>query len=217
MQSALIRQARTPDGIELTENLQMKINTAKSISDLLAELDDSQCLNWLDTRLLEVLAYSSKSPSAMELIEAYRNLLLSKKLQDVLPKQLKHLKAKTDYVTAVKTKTKMDPDKTTIRDFINYQWTIEDVVLDLGRRILNVDHVNKGCLEINYLIPVYYSFIAYKMALINRDKFYAADIMHIEIGKHPLIYDPWLCDIEKYPLKQVFPAKLEGELSCYYV
>ena len=207
---ALINQADTPDGVELGEPLEEEIKAANSDSELLLVLRKSQCCNWLDTRLIEALACGSESSTAVELIEAYKKFLFPKKLADVLPKQLKHLEAKTDYVKAVKTKTGKDPNLITIGEFKVYQWTIDDVILDLGRRTLDIEHVNIGCLEINYLMPVHYSFNAYKMALCNRHKFYTIDLIHIEVGDCPLIYDPWLCDLGKYSVKKVMCTHRKG-------
>ena len=195
---ALIHQAHTPGGVEIEKRLKRKIKGAKSNSELLFALHKSQCCNWLDTRLIEVLAYSSESSNAVELIKAYQKYLFPKKLLDVLPKQLKHLETKTAYVKAVTIKTGKDPNVITVGDFIDYRWKIEDVILDLGRGMLDIDHVKEGCLEINYVTPCYYSFDIYKVVLCNRHKFYAIDIMHIEIGKLPLIYDPWPSDLERH-------------------
>ena len=214
---SLIHQAHTPDGVELQKRLKRKIEVAKSVPDLLFALEECQCCNWLDTRLIEVLAYNCESPKAVELIKAYQTFLFPKKLLDVLPKKHKHVEQRKDYVAAVHAKTKMDPDKITVGDFMQYRWTIEDVVLDLGKGILDINHVNEGCLEIGYFIPVYCSFNAYKMALHNRHNFYPIDLIHIEIGNHPLIYDPWLSDLEKDSVKEILQTRHDRKLSYCYI
>ena len=202
LRKAVFRQAHTPDGVELEKHLVRKIKAAKSPSELLDTLEKSPGCNWLDTRLIEVLAYNSESVTAVELIKAYQKFLFPKKLLDVLPKQRKFLEAKTVYVTEVTAKMKKDPNKVTVGDFVVYQWRIEDVILDLARGMLNIQHVSEGCLEVNYLMPVHHSFNAYKMALHNRHKFYTIDLIHIEVGDYPLIYDPWYCDLEKHSVKE---------------
>ena len=186
LKKALFRQVHTPDGVELGEQLEKKINRAKSNSQLLDVLEKSQCCNWLDTRLIEVLAYSSESVNAVELIKAYQKLLFPKKLVDVLSKKLEHAENREKYIAAVCTKTKMDPYKISVEEFLKYRWKIEDVILDLGKRILNIDHVKIGCLEVSYHMPIECHFNAYKMALHNRCKFYTIDLMSIEIENHPL-------------------------------
>ena len=209
---ALIHQAHTPDGVELEKSLEKNIMAAKSVSDLLVALGRSHSCNWLDTRLIEVLAYGSESSTAVEIIKAYQQFLFSKKLSDVLSRKREHMELKRDYVTAIRLKTKMDPTKITVGDFINYRWTIEDVILDLGKGVLNIEHVNEGCLEVNYVMPVYYSFNAYKMVLHNRHKFFTIDLIHVEIGEHPLIFDPWLSDLEKHSVNQILHTRHKGEM-----
>ena len=213
LKRALIRQALTPDGVELGDELKKEIKRTKSNSHLLDVLEEFQCCNWLDIRLLEVLAYASKLSNAIELIKAYQKLLFPRKLVDVLSKKLEHAESKEKYIAAVRTKTKMDPHKISIEEFLKYQWKIEDVILDLGKRVLNIDHVRIGCLETSYHMPVKYHFNAYKMALHNYCKFFMIDLMSIEIGSHPLISNPWLSDLEKHSIKDTLITRCEGKFS----
>ena len=207
LKKALIRQSDTPDGVELGEDLKKRIKMAESIPQLLNILEESKSYNWLDTRLIETLAYGSKSSNAVELIKAYQKVLFPRKLLDVLPKKLELVQTKQQYVDAVKAKTEIDPTTITVKDFIDYRWKIENVILDLGRGILNLEHVEIGCLEISYLIPVHYTFNAYKMSLHNYDKFNEIDLLYIEIGDYPLIYDPWISGLEKRSVKEIVHAR----------
>lgn len=189
---ALINQAHTPDGVILEKSFKDEIKAAKSINDLLLAFDDSSYCNWLDIRLLEVLANCSL-PNAVEVIDAYKQYLFSKNLKEVLPKH-KQSKQRRAFIAKVSTKLKMDPDKVTVGDFINLRSEIEKVVLDLGKQILNIVDFKKGCLEINYTMPAQCSFDVYKMALHNHHKFYTIDLVYIEVGEFPLVFDPWLSD-----------------------
>ena len=209
LKTALIHQARTPGGIKLQKAFKDKIMAAKSSFDLLCLVDYFPSCNWLDTRLIGVLAHGSGSKSAINLIEAYKNYVFPKKIDDVLTSFLKQPKSKA-YVAAVSMKLKMDPDKITVDDIVQYQWTVENVILDLGNQRLNIKHVRKGCLEVTYHLPFHCSFNAYKMSLHNCQKFYTIDLMQIEIGDHPLIYDPWLCDLIKISANEIFHPRHEG-------
>ena len=84
LKGALFIQVDTPGGVELGNRLEEQIDGAESNSQLFYALKRSHCCNWLDTRLIEVLAYSSQSSSASELIKAYQKLLFPRKLLDVL-------------------------------------------------------------------------------------------------------------------------------------
>ena len=207
---ALINQAHTPDGVMLEKSTKDEIKLAKSIDDLLYAFDDPSCCNWLNTRLLEVLANCS-SPIAVKAISAYKHFLFAKRLKEVLPKRGHQSKKKTDYITAVSTKVNVDPDKLTVGDFMRHYENIEEVVLELGKQILNIEHVEDGCLEAYYTMPVHCSFNAYKMALYNQQKFYTIDLMHIEIGEHPVIFDPWLSNFKQLSTKQTIHAHYEGK------
>ena len=139
-------------------------------------------------------------------------LFLQKKLKEVLPKQHEQSEQSKTFITEVSAKINLDADKVTVGDFMrHYQNHIEEVVLDLGKQILNIKHVKKGCLEINYTMPVHYSFIAYKMVLHNRHKFYAIDLVHIEIANCPLIFDPWLSDLEQPSTMTTMQVQYKGE------
>ena len=133
LKGALFSQVDTPDGVELGNQLEKQIDKAGSTSELLNALKRSHCCNWLDTRLIEVLAYSSQFSRAVELIKAYQKQLFSRKLVDVLSKMSHHAEAKQKYIAAVHAETEMNPTNITIEDFINYRWTNEDVILDLGK------------------------------------------------------------------------------------
>ena len=215
MKDAILDQTKSPDGIKLGRYLKWKIKRTSSPSALLGVLKKSHCINWLDTKLIEVLIYNAYLSGAVELspakklLEAYRTFLGSKKLWDVLPT---YKETKTAYITTVASKFSKCPDEITVYEFLNHSWTtnIKEIVLDLRKGMLVIDLVRKGCLEIEYLIPTDYSFDAYKMAIHNRYNFYSIDLMHIKIGKHPLIYDPWFSDLEKHSAKQ---TQHHGKLS----
>ena len=146
LKRSLFSQADTVDGVKLGKQLERRIDKAKSSSDLLYALERLHCCNWLDIRLIEALAYGSESSSSVELIKAYKKLLFSRNLLDVLSKKSQHVEAKKEYVAKVCAKTKMDASKIIVEDFINYPWIIEDVILDLGKGVLNIEHV--GCLKV---------------------------------------------------------------------
>ena len=209
LRMALINQANAPDGVQFDKCLKDEIKSAKSSTELLSTFGEFCCCNWLDIRLLEVLA--NDLPKAVEIIEAYKQFLSAKLLTEVIPKKLSELEKRMQYVTAVSTKVNMDPEKITVGDFVKHCWRIEEVVFDLGKQILNIQHVDKGCLEINFTVPVQCSFDAYKMALYNQHEFYTINLMHIEIGKHPLIYDPWLSDLGHLSENQTIHDQCQGK------
>ena len=214
LQLALIHQAHAPDGVKLNKDLKDEIRSAKSSFDLLCIVEDIPSCNWLDTRLMEALARGC-GLSAVKLIEGYKTYVFAKKLNDALPSFPKQ--PQTDiYINAISAKIEMDPDEITIGDVVKYQWHVENVILDLGNQTLNIEHVQSGCLEVIYRTLIHYSFNAYKMALYNRYKFHIIDLIHIEIGHYPLIYDPLLCDFGKQSIEQMSSTQHKGKLLHMY-
>ena len=190
LKASLYSQTHTPSGVTLDEPLQADIEAANSGEDLIVALGKSTSCNWLDIRLLNTLARATRSPIALNLIKAYETLLYSKSLKEALPKfSLPRFKKKS-YLTEVSMKLDVPEDKITIGDVVKYQWEIEEVILDLGKGILKLEHVKEGCLEIYCAIPVKFTFGAYKMALHNRHKTHLLRVMHIKLGNLPLIIDP---------------------------
>lgn len=218
---ALTNQVSTPRGIKLKEHLKEQLNdkitAATSCFHLISILGYFPFCNWLDTRLVEALRSVSDSKYAFDLIEAYKKFLHQKKFCDALSEfttvQEHEIEA---FVIAVSEKIGVDPNKITIGDFMKKKKAMEQVILDLLNETLCIKHVKEGCLEFSYFIPVHSGFNAYKMALHNRCKFYAFDLIQIEIGVHPMIYDPWFSDLQKQFVKQAFLTQHEGKL-CYCI
>ena len=199
---SLYNQAHTPSGVRLEEHLQADIEAAKSSEDIVAAFGKSSSCNWLDIRLLNTLARASRSPIALRLIRTYETLLFSKNLTEALPKfSMTRLKKKC-YLTAVSVKVDVPEDKITIGDMVKYQWDIEEVILDLGRGVLKLEHVKEGCLEIQFSMPVHLTFCAYKTALRNHHKIHLLRMIYIKLGNLPLIVDPWLTEAAVSPTLQ---------------
>ena len=221
LQSVLIHQVNTPKGIklkkDLKEQIKKKINEATSSFNLISVLDDFPFCNWLDTRLVEALTIGSGLKSSSDLVNAYKKFLFQKKFRDALLEfptvQEEEIEA---YIVAVSEKIHVDPNKITIGDFMKKRRTMEHAILDLVNQTLCIQNVKRGCLEFSYYIPNNYSFSAYKMALHNHYKFYIINLLHIEIGKHPVIYDPWFSDLDKEAVMHSLHSQYEGMQIVHY-
>ena len=157
---ALTSQAKAPSGIELKKPLNEAVRSAKTSDELLITLEEFPDSNWLDTRLLKALVNGSRLSGAENLIKAYREFLSSKKLSEVLSEFPKS-KIKESYITKICVKIDVSKD-ITIGDLFRYCNILEDVILNLGKRVLRIKDIKKGCLEIS-LSSTQHSFIAYKV------------------------------------------------------
>ena len=197
---ALISSLTFP-GVKVGEQLSEAIESAKKSDDLLLTLQRSSCCNWLDTDLLEALACGSSQPAAYELIKAYKKFLHSKKLDKVLSYFSKS-KVHKPYTSKVGAKIGINPNKITVGVLLKNRGDLEDVILNLGKGIVNIDHVQEGCLEIICSIPAHCRFAAYRNALHNRHKFHGICLLYLKCDIHPIVYDPWLFDLEEQTSKR---------------
>ena len=197
---ALISQLTVP-GVNIGEQLSEAIESAKTSDDLLLTMQRSSCCNWLDTHLLEALACGSSQPAAYELVKAYKNVLHSKKLKKVLS-SFSESKVQKPYASRVGAKIGIHPSKITVGMLLKHRGDLEDVILNLGKGIVNIDHVKEGCLEIICSIPTHCSFIAYKNALHHRHKFDRICLLYLTCDTHPVTYDPWLFDLEEHSARR---------------
>ena len=211
LKTSLFLQARTPDGVRLHKSLQKDIEAAKSSDDLLVALGKSSSFNWLDIRLLSTLARASRVPIASTLITAYKDVVFSKSLTEALPKFSMQDSRKKLYLTKVSIKLDIPVEKITIGDVDKFIGEFEKVKLDLGKGVLNLKNVKKGCLEIQCSIPLQLTFHAYKMALHDRHSVHFPKVICIKINGFPLITGPWYSESEVSSSAHHIFNKLSGE------
>ena len=200
LQLALVSQAKTPGGIKLNKKpLSKNIWKAETNDQLLMALEELPECNWLNIRLLKALANGSRLPEAKNLIKTYEEFLSSKTLSEVLS-QFPRSEKKETYITKVCAKIDVNKD-ITLDCLFKYCNRLEDVILNLGKGVLKIKHIKRGCLEIS-LSTSQSSFITYKNALHNVQNFSRIHLMSFRISTHPIIYDPWMFDLEEQSIKR---------------
>ena len=183
---------RIPGGVQLPDDLKAKIKVAKELDDLLEALFESKYWNFADLRLVGVLVMSSGIREAKTLVDKYKEVFFSTKLVDVLnvcthtvlpPNQRK------EYVCRVGSKISKEPDEITVADLAQYCTALETVIMDINEGSCVLEHVEKGCIELHWLIPIHCRYHAYKSALNNRHKFHSLHLQYLKIETYPVIYD----------------------------
>ena len=183
---------RIPGGVQLPNNLKTKIKEAEQLDKLLDALVESKYWNFADLRLINALAISSCILEAKVLIDKYKKVFFDTKLIDILgicthtvlpPDQ--HEK----YTSKVGTKISKKPDEITVADLSQYCITLETVIMDINEGSCVLEHIEKGCIKIYWLIPIHCSYHAYKSALSNRHKFHSLYLQYLKIESYPVIYD----------------------------
>lgn len=217
---ALICHGNAPKSVELNKSVENDILAATSHQNLMYILNS--CCNWLNIQLFEIMANvcALEVPIAVKICEKYKEVVFSKNLREALPYFVSKYelpgREEEKYITAVCVKAHKNPAYITIKEFIEWDWKTKDVILkDLLAKAPSVEHIKEGCLEVYFSISAHYDFVAYKTALYNRHQFYAVDVMYVEIGKHPLIYNFWSFNLNR---KFTIQYRYEGENQhSYYV
>ena len=186
---ACIEQINTPDGAQLTQKVVDDIKASKNIDTIFDTLAESPYWSWIDIRLLEAMAVSSDIKQADKLLENYKNAIFTKKLKDLLPNSpSKEVKEK--YYTKVVSKLKKDPDDVTVQDLLDFRQQLETVIMDIKNGVCILEHLERGCIEVYWYIPTCCADHAYQFAQQNCDQFWYIGLQHLQIGNHPVIYDP---------------------------
>ena len=192
LKRALLHQRNTPGGVQFPDDLHQRFKTAQGFDKLLEELADSFYCSWVDLRLLEALVVSSGIREAKVLVDKYKATFFSIKLSEIMDKlHPKEKKVKEAYTAKVGSKIEKDPNEITVGDLSYYCTILESVIMDINSGTCVLEHLEKGCLEIQWLIPVHCRFHAYKSALNNRHKFGVIHLQYLHIAPYPPIYDPF--------------------------
>ena len=196
---ALARQAKAPGGIELKKSLNKAVNNATTSYELLRALEKTPDCNWLNTCLLKAVINGSRLLEAKNLVAAYEEFLSSRKLSEVLS-QFSKSKIKESYITEVCAKIDVSRD-VTVGDLFAHCNYLEHAILNLGKKRLQIKDIRKGCLEFSSS-TAQCSFSTYKNALQNFQKFCRVRLMSLKVSGHPVIYDPWLFDLDEQNVKR---------------
>ena len=193
LRRAILQQKNAPNGIQFPDPFKQSIRTAQDLNALLDLLAESSYWNWVDLRLLEALIAPLHSEEAKVLVDKYKEAIFPKKLSEVidklpLPQQKEH---KDAYTTKVGMKIQKEPNEITVRDLSEYCTILEAVIMDINEGSCVLEHLDKGCLEILWLIPTHCRFHAYKSALSNRHKFHDIHLQYLHIEHYPPIYNPF--------------------------
>ena len=86
-------------------------------------------------------------------------------------------------------KINKEPDEITVGDLSHYCAILESVIMDINNGSCMLEHVDTGCLEVHWFIPVHCRFHAYKSALNNRHKFCEIYLQYLHIEPYAPIYD----------------------------
>ena len=210
-----MQQRRTPGGVQFPDDLRQRIKAARELDTLLDELTDSDYWSWVDLRLLDALIISSGIREAKVLVDKYKEAIFPKKLSEVLDKLPlpQQKEQKEAYTTKVGSKINKEPDEITVGDLSHYCAILESVIMDINNGSCVLEHVDTGCLEVYWLIPLHCRFHAYKSALSNRQKFCEIHLQYLHIEPYPPIYNQFTIQ----PTILATLLQLPKPIACKYL
>lgn len=172
-----------------------KINTVKTLDDLLKVLIACTYCTWINFSMLEKMALVSCKTQALELIAKYKKTIYSKSLADVL-QYFSGFKSYKDYYTKVIYRGKPSKEFEDIAvESIASCWANLRRILDLEDLELLLDNVAKDSTEIYFCVPVElvpharFSALRYWEELFN--------VSFLSIGEHVIKDDRFEFSVEK--------------------
>ena len=162
-----------------------KIYATKNLNDLLALLIASPYCNWMNVRLLEKMAALSCQVEAEQLITKYKKVVFSKKVTDVL-QYIPNVKVTDDYYVKVRDKWKKDLEDITVEDIANH-WVQLENIFDIDQSEILLKNLLKGCVEINWLIPV--NLMSHARLSAFKNWCDLEDVSYLSIGDHVIKND----------------------------
>ena len=157
-----------------------KIDATSNLKELLELLNKSPHCNWMNIRMLEKMAAASKQSEAKTLITTYKNIILSKKINDIL-QELPDLEISDDYYTKVKDRWNKDLEDITVNDIVN-RWCKLQKIFDVDDLAILLENILKGSTIFHWLIPV--CLITQVKYSVLRNWYNIEDISYLCIGDH---------------------------------
>jgi len=167
-------------GNKLPSDFVNKVDATTNLTDLLQVLNKSPFCNWLNIRVLEKMAAASRKPEAKSLIAKYKNMVLSKKVSDIL-QEMPDLEIPSEFYVEVKDKWNKDFEDITVKD-ITKHWSKLQKIFDVEDLELLLENLIKGSIEFQWLIPIELMCHVRYSALRNWHEL--KDVSYLCIGDH---------------------------------
>ena len=147
---------------------------------LLELLNKSPHCNWMNIRVFERMAAASKQSEAKTLVTNYKEIIFSKKINDIL-EELPDLEITDDYYTKVKDKWNKDLKDITISDVVG-RWCKLQKIFDVEDLEILLQNIIKGSIIFHWLIPV--CLVTQVRYSVFRNWYNLEDISYLCIGSH---------------------------------
>ena len=165
MRRACYEEIRAIDST-LPDSLIQDLKPTKSLNDMLDVLALSPYWNWFDTRLLEALVSASRSPEAEELLEQFKQIHYSHRVNEILP-YVSVVPLKNSVI--ITEKFKKEPHELTFLDIIEHKRVLEYDIFGTREKMV-LHSIKTGCVELTWQVPQELVFQAYSSMKMKHDE-----------------------------------------------
>ena len=173
-------------GTLLPPEFKEQIAAAQQLEDILDVLEQPMYCNWLNIRLLKRIVTNSRIKKALKYIDIYEEHVGSRKVSNVKKYFTEgYFDKKT--LSVVRVEFNKSDQELTVKDIIASNKKVEKV-LDIFTGAASPKSVNPGCLKLTFVIPLYCTLHAYKMAKRNFLRLRQFHIQYLEIESFPKVF-----------------------------
>ena len=181
---AKLRSVCVLRGVPLPREFKEQIKAAQKLSDILDVFDNPLYCNWLNVRLLKMIAKNIRNQRAVQLIQIYEDNIYSRKVCDV--KKYFSIYFDQKVVSMIEVKINKSHEDLTIEQIFNNCEELENV-MGIYTGSVSVADSSPGCLKITIVIPLHCSLHAFNMAKKNFLRLRQFHIQYVEIQSFPKV------------------------------
>ena len=170
---------------QLSKQVGSKVQSSGNTNELLSALTLSPYWNWMDIRLMEMVA--ATSDEAMKLLRSYKDYLYPQNLVDLLLFIPNVGKDEESNYKMMSVKMQAKINNVTVKKFFSYRQFLESI-LNLKAGALVLKGIEKEPFNIEWLIPSNQCSHAYKSAKEGIVKFQEISIVSIHIESFEAIH-----------------------------
>ena len=168
-----------------SKELKHSLESASTLNAMFNLLSSTHFCTWLEIRILRSMAIVAGVPKAIEIIDAFKNCVYSKKCSEVV-KHLKRNYINPDHVDSVTIKVNKDAECLVVTDLIEYCHNLESILKQ--PTLSAIVNTKTGCLEVCLVIPKYLHLHLYEVMKSRFIKLRPFSIQYLQIGTLPKVY-----------------------------
>lgn len=173
-------------GMPLPREFQKEVKKAENLDDILDMFNNTIYCNWLNVRLLKVIANNIDDKRAVKVIKMYEDNVYSRKVSDV-KSYLSLFCFDENTVSKIEVEINKSHEGLTLKEAVQVSESLEKILKTYPSSV-SLAGSNPGCLRITVMIPLHCSLYAFEMAKKNFLKLRQFHIQYLEIESFPKIF-----------------------------